>query len=332
MLQCTKEKWWIQIIFEEKRYIRIKRVGCVKCVAYYLKASLKLLGEAKSISYLYNVEILKNKHINVMMNLQNTEFKTLEQLKSLAPSIFAKHGSNGTSLKYSHIPTDRVIRDMEVLGWGVVDVKEVKARKNVGYQKHLIIFRNNDIVINGKNDDVIYPQILLTNSHDGKNAFSFMAGLFRVICENGLVVSDETFGDIKIRHMGYNFEELEGTIKKMVEFLPLTIETMNKMVEIELEQDQILSLAKDLLEVRVENTNNTFSLSSIEEILNPQRKEDEGDNLWKVFNRIQENIIEGNFSYSTSKGKSRSARKIKNFQQDLHLNRKMFSKALEYVN
>jgi hypothetical protein len=194
------------------------------------------------------------------------------------------------------------------------------------------VFRNNDIVINGEDGDVVFPQILLTNSHDGKNAFTFTAGLFRMICENGLVACDEKFEDVKIRHMGYNFEELENTIKKMVETLPLTVEAMNKMVGIELEQEQILSLAKDLLEVRVENTENKFDESSIEKVLASQRKEDEGDSLWKVFNRIQENILEGNFTYSTLKGKVRSARKIKNFQQDMDLNKRMFSKALEYAS
>ena len=266
-----------------------------------------------------------------MLNLQNSEFKTVEQLRSIAPSIFTQHGSGNTSEKYSHIPTDRVIRDMEVLGWGVVDAKQVRARKNVGFQKHLVVFRNNDISINGADGDVVFPQILLTNSHDGKNAFTFTAGLFRMICENGLVACTDQFADVKIRHMGYNFEELENTIKKMVETLPLTVEAMNKMVSIELEQEQILSLAKDLLEVRVENTENTFSPVSIEQILAPQRREDEGNNLWKVFNRIQENILEGNFMYSTLKGKTRSARKIKNFQQDMDLNKRMFSKALEYA-
>ena len=267
-----------------------------------------------------------------MLNLQNTEFKTMEQLRSIAPAIFTQHGSVNTSEKYSHIPTDRVVRDMELLGWGVVDAKQVKARKNQGFQKHLVVFRNNDIVINGEDGDVVFPQILLTNSHDGKTAFTFTAGLFRMICENGLVACTEQFADVRIRHMGYNFEELENTIKKMVETLPLTVEAMNKMVGIELEQEQILSLAKDLLEVRVENSDNKFTDIAIEQVLASQRREDEGDSLWKVFNRIQENIMEGNFTYSTLKGKSRSARKIKNFQQDMDLNKRMFSKALEYVS
>jgi len=83
-----------------------------------------------------------------MLNLQNTEFKSSNELKALAPSIFTAKGAEGVSEKYSHISTDKVISDMETLGWGVVDAKEVKARKNVGFQKHLVVFRNPDVVIN----------------------------------------------------------------------------------------------------------------------------------------------------------------------------------------
>jgi hypothetical protein len=41
--------------------------------------------------------------------------------------------------------------------------------------------------------------------------------------------------------------------------------------------------------------------------------------------------MEGNFHYKTKTGKQRQARVIKNFKQDLDLNRKMFSKALEFA-
>jgi hypothetical protein len=267
-----------------------------------------------------------------MLNFQTSQFKSLDQLREIAPSIFTTKGSSSTSEKYSHIPTNRVISDMELLGWGVVDAKEVKSRINKGYQKHLVVFRNNDIVINGENNDTVYPQILLTNSHDGKNSFTFIAGLFRLICENGMVITTEKFEDVKIRHLGYEFETLQNTIKEIIEILPLTVESMNKMKEIELEEEQILSLAKDLLEIRIDTEKNIINDQTINDVLKPQRHEDMGNGLWEVFNRIQENILEGNFSYLNIKGKSRNARGIKNFQQDLHLNKQMFSKALEYIN
>ena len=51
-------------------------------------------------------------------------------------------------------------------------------------------YRRTDGTFAKKNPiDTVFPQILLTNSHDGKNAFTFTAGLFRMICENGLVLS-----------------------------------------------------------------------------------------------------------------------------------------------
>jgi len=266
-----------------------------------------------------------------MLNLQNTEFKSLNELRSLAPSIFTQTGAEGVSEKYSHISTDKVISDMEVLGWGVVDAKEVKARKNIGFQKHLVVFRNPDVVINGADGDQVFPQILLTNSHDGKNSFTFTPGLFRMICENGLVVATEQFADFKVRHMGYDFEALQNTIRSIVESLPLTVESMNKMKEIQLGEEQILDLAKSLLELRVEGTDNTFGEVAIEQVLQPQRNQDYGNGLWEVFNRVQENIMEGNFSYLTIRGRVRQARKIKNFKQDLDLNKAMFNKALELV-
>ena len=103
-----------------------------------------------------------------MLDLQSSNFLSLEEIKEMAPSVFTTQGSKGTSDKYTHIPTDRVITDLELLGWRVADVKEVAARKDstIGYQKHLVVFRNDDVVITGNDGDTVYPQILLTNSHD----------------------------------------------------------------------------------------------------------------------------------------------------------------------
>jgi len=266
-----------------------------------------------------------------MLDYQNQEFKTLDQLREEVPSIFTTHGADNTSDKYSHIPTDKVINDMTTLGWNVVDAKEVRARKQVGFQKHLIVFRNPDVVINGKDGDTVYPQILLTNSHDGKNSFSFQAGLFRMICENGLVISTKQFEAMKIRHMGYDFETLQNVINDTISRLDLTVESMNKMKEIELSEEQTLDFAKQLLQTRVVGSDNTFDETAINQVLEPQRLEDNGNGLWEVFNRVQENIVEGNFQYLTRTGKRRYARPIKNFRQDMRVNADMYETALTYV-
>jgi len=264
-----------------------------------------------------------------MLDIQNQTFLTKEQIKEKANSIFAEKGASNTSEKYSHIPTHKVIEDMELLGWKVSDVKQIKARKNAGHQKHLVVFRNPDIAIDGKDGDSVFPQILLTNSSDGKNAFTFRAGLFRLVCENGLVISTQDFADLKIRHFGYDFSELQKTITSIVEKLPLTVESMNKFKQTQLTDKQILKFAKDALEVRFGEVEMKRITIDYNEFIKATRKEDEGNDLWSVFNRVQEKVLDGDFNYGYST-KTRKARKIKNFNQDIIVNSKLYELATEY--
>jgi hypothetical protein len=267
-----------------------------------------------------------------MLDLSNQEFLSMEEIKQRASSIFSTTAAPTVSSKFTHIPTFKVIEDMSKLGWNVVDAKQVKARKveTRGFQKHLVVFRSNDVVINGADGDTVFPQILLTNSNDGKNAFTFTAGLFRMVCENGLIISTEQFNDVKMRHMGYTFEELQVQIREMVEQLPLTVESMNKMKEIELTKDQTKALAKKALSTRfTEEQVEAFKID-IDQLLEPTRPEDKGSDLWSVFNVIQEKILDGDFTYITG-AKSRKARKVKNFKQDMEINQKLFAMAAEYT-
>ena len=267
-----------------------------------------------------------------MIDLTKTEFMTKEQMREAAPAVFTMTPSDEVSKHYTHIPTTKVIDDMELLGWGVVDVKEVKARKakTRGVQKHMVVFRNPDVVINGEDGDTVFPQILLTNSHDGKNAFTFTAGLFRMICENGLVISTTQFEDVKMRHMGYTFEDLQTNIREMVARLPLTVESMNKMKQVEMEEKSILEFAKKALTTRFNELQMKRIKVDLKELVNPTRKEDMGNDVWSVFNVVQEKIIHGDFEYIAG-SKVRKARKVKNFKQDQKINKELFDLALEYV-
>jgi len=260
-------------------------------------------------------------------NLNTIESLSKEQVKQVAPSVFTKTGSSNVSEKYSHIPTERVMDDMSALGWKVVDAKEIKARKNQGFQKHMLVFANPEIVINGNDGDTVFPRILLTNSHDGKNAFTFKAGLFRLVCSNGLVIADEQFGEMKIRHMGYDFEALQGLITQMVEKLPLTVESMNKFKNKQLSKEQKQKFALEALGLRFDTENKTFNVN---EFLTPTRKEDEGNDLWSVFNLVQEKLVNGMVDYRAG-SKQRKARRIKNFQQDVKLNSELYELALAYA-
>lgn len=266
----------------------------------------------------------------MFLNLDNTKFLSQNEMKSLAPSVFTQSAVDGMSEKYVHIPTSQVIEDMEKLNFFVTECKEIKARKRKGFQKHLLIFRNPNLVINGEDGDVVYPTILISNSHDGSSSFTFQSGIFRRICSNGLVVSTQDFDKLRIRHMNYTFEELQEKIKFMVEQLPLTVESMNKMKSTQLSEDQARDLAKRSLTTRFEEDEIDALNIDLDALLTPIRVEDKPNDLFTVFNRIQEKILGGDFSYMSGT-KIRKARKVKNFQQDIKINAQLYAIASEFV-
>ena len=129
--------------------------------------------------------------------------------------------------------------------------------------------------------------------------------------------------------MGYTFEDLQVLIKEMVEKLPLTVESMNQMKAKELEQEQILAFAKEAINTRfTEKEINRIEIDW-DSFIEPVRKEDAGQDLWSVFNVVQEKLIEGDFEYRMG-GKPRKAREIKNFKQDMKINKELFELALDY--
>jgi hypothetical protein len=245
---------------------------------------------------------------------------SLEQIKAIAPSVFTTDKAPHLTDKYIQTPTSRVVEDLMSMGWQVTKAQEVKARKGKGFQKHMIVFRNPEIMIKGKDGDDSFPQILLTNSHDGKAAFNFRVGIFRLVCSNGLVISDADFSNVSIRHINYTFESLQAKVAEMITKLPNLVQKINLFKSTELTEDQMTDFAQKAMQLRTKERVN------IMDVLTPDRPQDSGNDLWVVFNRVQEKLLGG--SYRAGKRKARS---VKNFQKDIELNEKLFELAEAYL-
>jgi hypothetical protein len=245
---------------------------------------------------------------------------SIEDIKAIAPSVFTEAKASHLTDKYIQTPTIRVVEDLMNLGWEVTKVQEVKSRKYAGFQKHLLMFRHPNIMIKGQNGDDAQPQILLTNSHDGKAAFNFRVGIFRFVCENGLVISDADFGVVSIRHVNYTFESLQAKVNGMISKLPGLVNKINLFKSTTLTDTQMQQFATKACALRSKQTINIMS------VLEATRKEDEGNDLWAVFNRVQEKLVNGMF-----KTGNRKARVIKNFQQDIKINEQLFELAESYI-
>jgi len=261
-------------------------------------------------------------------------YLTKEQIKNSAPLVFADAPTNpDVSKKYLFVNTVTIIDDLEKLGWFPVQAAQRKSIKKEGtiFSKHMIAFQNPDIKITSQDGDDAYPRILLTNSHDGMQAFKFSVGIFRLVCSNGLVVADEKFSDFKIKHKGYTFGELRNVVRKAVEDLPSRVEVMNKMKNRILSEEEKRKLALDAMLIRAGVKTLNYDDETIDDILEPKRKEDKGDDLWRVFNVVQEKITQGEFHAALKGAKVRKVRKIKSFEKDIKVNQQLFKLATSLV-
>ena len=254
-----------------------------------------------------------------------------EQIAQLAPAVMSTEHKAGLSEHYTHIPTIQVVEDMRKLGWEPVQAVGVKARKggNSAIKKHLVKFRNEGVYMADENGNVdSYIEVLLTNSHDGSSTFRFEIGIFRLVCSNGLVVKDHDLGELKIRHMGYDFETLRALINTMIEKLPDVVGRINKFNDAEISESVAGAFAAKAAQLRF---GDNIKEIDVNQLLLVERKEDAGMSMWAVLNRVQEKLVNGGFYYQNENGKSRKARKIKNFTQNIDFNSQLWELADEYV-
>jgi hypothetical protein len=263
-----------------------------------------------------------------------------DDLKKMAPSIFTESQKSNLSDRYEFVPTSDIVDFMEENGWFPIDAKEVKTRKqeNKGFQKHIVRFRHPELSFNEVNGDGNFVDILLTNSHDGMSSFTFQIGIFRLVCSNGLVVKQADFGTVRVRHLTKESSEVFNTqlleaISTLVNQIPKTVAAIDVMQNTMLNRDQVKELAIKAIDSRFDkNIKNIDVNHIIDQLVLADRKEDEGENVWNVFNRIQEKLLKGTYSYiNKNNNKVRKARPVNNIVQATKLNTELFDMAYSYV-
>lgn len=179
-----------------------------------------------------------------------------------------------------------------------------------------------------------YPRIILTNSYDGFNSFTFRVGLFRLVCSNGLVVCTDQFVDISIRHINYTEEKLREVITCATSAVDSQIGTFNDMRNVMLTSEQKTELAINALRYRKGLADDAPMIADeegIADLLEPLRDEDKNDTLWAVFNILQEKVTKGGAVVGINGKKARKMRGIKSFAKDIDINQRLYKAATAYL-
>ena len=254
---------------------------------------------------------------------------SIEEVKQNAPQAFAANPKPGVSARYSFLPTSRIIEDMDRLGWKVNEAKSNRSRTsaNAEFGNHIVKFFHPDVYMKDQNGDVeAYVNIVVMNNHMGTGSFKFEMGIFRLVCENGLIIKDKDFGGFNMRHSGYSFEQLQETLNTAMTRLPEVVGKINDYNQIIMSKEAQKAFAQQAFALR-SYQDRQLTETELEEFLAPRRKQDEGDSLWVVLNRIQESVLKGGYSITNKKDKLRRAKSIKNIQQDIKLNQQVWELA-----
>jgi len=262
------------------------------------------------------------------MNTINTI--SLDELKSAMPQAFVSAPSERVSKKYSFIPTSVILEDLDKLGWKIRSITNPRYKKaaNQLHGKHLVRLFHPDIHIT-KGDDKNFVEIALYNSSNGLSKFKMEVGIFRFICENGMVVKSEDFGSINMRHAGYSFENLKVSIDEMIAKLPELAGVINNFSTRILTDTEMTQLAQKAYDLR--GGGRVATAEELAAILDVRRAGDEGNSLWNVFNRIQESVIRGGQMFVDARGRVRTQKAIRNIDKDLKMNQELWQLAESFA-
>ena len=244
---------------------------------------------------------------------------TPELIKSIAPSVFATEPSSKMTNKYSFVPTDQVMEFFDREGWKISSVKQ--SGKGI-HSVHELRYRNSELPKVG--DTIV--EAIIQNSHNGTSAFSMRSGLFRLVCSNGLTVPTSIAESFKLRHNHFLLDDVKELAESFSKKLPMIDGSVKRMMERELTFDEKKSFVMDAAKIRWA-VGSVPATINVEEILTPLRNEDKGDDLWRVFNVVQEKMMRGGVTYKSARGRSTSLKGIKSIQASNKLNTKLWETA-----
>jgi Domain of unknown function (DUF932) len=217
--------------------------------------------------------------------------------------------------KYDLISTESVVELMREEGFTVTQTNTLKPRKrDPRMVRHFVRMRHESYLkeINGS-----VPEIMVINANDGSSSLRMEAGLFRFVCSNGLIVKSQEIASARIRHVDVTAERV--------------LEEANRVIQ----SAQEAARRVDIFRQRVLNNDEKTQFSVLASalwggrvmphtLLESRRPEDSHDDLWHVFNRVQENLIKGGVVGRSPNGRNTRTHGIRAMDNTVKVNMKLW--------
>ena len=257
-------------------------------------------------------------HSSAFQNILSTE-----ALRERVPAVFAGGAHERTSPSYTFISTARVLDALRLAGFCPVEARQAARARSAMHARHLIRLRRRVETVHLR--DAV-PEIVFLNSHDGTSAYQLRVGLFRVVCTNGLIVSAGVFPVWRVMHRGDVVADVVTAALQISERFEALAAAVERMERTPLDRLQQLDFAADAFALRFPKDLHGGLQPS--QLLVPRRAEDAGNDLWRTFNVLQENILRGGLVRRSASNRLTRTRRITAIREDVRLNSGLWDLAI----
>ena len=138
-----------------------------------------------------------------------------------------------------------------------------------------------------------------------------------------MVVSEEEFSTIRICHRGFEEDEVREASQVFTENAVNLNQCVNEWRTVKLNDASKMSFSRQAAKLRFESPGSDL----VDALLVPHRPEDNDSSLWSVFNRVQENLLQGGFLNEDTR---RRVRPITAIKKNVNINSGLWSIASKY--
>lgn len=234
------------------------------------------------------------------------------------PALYAQHASPRMSERYQFYSTQELIEPLLAERWEITSAIQVKGhhKHNSEYAKHMVRITHPSLKLG---EDRI--EAIISNSHNGRSKLDMTLGAWRFVCSNGIMVGT-SLDAFTIPHT-QAFEIVQARAEQIIERAPEVAEVFDAWKARNTDEDERHALAIAAAYVRWPHREEPPV--DPRELLAVRRSEDRGNDLWTVFQRLQENVMRG--GAPTLQNARRHVRGIRAIDETIRVNRGLWQVA-----
>ena len=254
---------------------------------------------------------------------------TLEQVRAFVPSVFAEMPWHEVTNKYKFVSTKSILDALLAEGFVIVGASQAISPipNRTNFAKHVLRLRLPGAKTSGWKVNDVYPEIILTNAHDRTGMLDILAAFWRLWCSNGCATM-EAGAHLNVRHVG-EIDHVVDAALDIAKGLPKIGEKIESWKDKQLTDDEQLQYATQARKIR---WNDDVAPVLASDLLTTRRHEDHRNDLFTVYQKVEENLIEGGLRGRGPSGRKTTTRAIQSTALDLRINKRLWALTDEFAH